>query len=171
MSKLALVIGSIAIMGAAAARAADAPRKAPSPDVPAEKFYKNIQVFQGLPSTDLVPAMNFMADSLGVKCSYCHVTNDTGRWPMEKDDKAAKNRAREMVRMMREINKANFKGKVEVTCATCHHGSNDPLSTPPLLAESAAAHPAGPAGAPPAAPSVDAVLEKYTAAIGGKAAI
>ena len=68
-------------------------RRAPEdavPDVPAEKFYKNIQVFQGLPSTEIMPAMNFMANSLGVKCSYCHVTNDTGRWPVERDDKAAK---------------------------------------------------------------------------------
>ena len=150
---------------------ADPPRKTPSPDVPAEKFYKNIQVFQGLPSTELIPAMNFMADSLGVKCSYCHVTNDSGRWPMEKDDKAAKGRAREMIRMMREINKANFKGRVEVTCATCHHGANDPISTPPLQAESAAAHSPGPTPAPAAAPSVDAVLDKYVAAVGGKEAI
>jgi hypothetical protein len=150
--------------------AADAARKSPAPDVPAEKFYKNIQVFQGLPSSDLVPAMNFMANSLGVKCSYCHVTDNTGRWPMEKDDKAAKGKAREMIRMTREINKANFKGKLEVTCATCHHGSNDPASMPPLMAESAAAHAAGPA-APPALPAVDAVLEKYAAAVGGKEAM
>jgi hypothetical protein len=151
--------------------AADAPRKTPSPDVPAEKFYKNIQVFPGLPSTELMPAMNFMANSLGVKCSYCHVTNDSGHWPMEKDDKAAKGRAREMIRMTREINKANFKGKLEVTCATCHHGANDPISTPPLPAESAAAHPSGPVPAPAAAPSVDVVLEKYVAAVGGREAI
>jgi hypothetical protein len=39
---------------------------------------------------------------------------------------------------------------------------------PPLLAEAAAAHPAGAAAAPPASPSVDAVLEKYATAIGGK---
>jgi hypothetical protein len=163
-----LSLAAIFVVIAAAARAADVPRKTPSPDVPAEKFYKNIQVFQGLPSTEIMPAMNFMANSLGVKCSYCHVTNDTGRWPVERDDKAAKGRAREMIRMMREINKANFKGKLEVTCATCHHGSNDPASMPPLLAEAAAAHPAGASAAPPASPSVDAVLEKYAAAIGGK---
>jgi len=73
--------------------------------------------------------------------------------------------------MTREINKANFKGKLEVTCATCHHGSNDPISTPPLQAESASSHPAGHAPSPVAAPSVDAVLDRYTAAVGGRAAI
>jgi len=157
----------LASLAAGPLRAAETPRKHPSADVPAEKFYKNIQVFQGLPSDQLVPAMNFMADSLGVKCSYCHVTNDTGHWPMEKDDKAAKNTARRMIRMMREIDKANFKGRLEVTCATCHHGSTEPASMPPLLGESAAA----PAPAAAGAPSVDAVLEKYVTAVGGKDAM
>jgi hypothetical protein len=118
-----------------------------------------------------MPAMNFMANSLGVKCSYCHVTNDTGRWPVERDDKAAKGKAREMIRMTREINKANFKGKLEVTCSTCHRGSNDPVSMPPLQAESTAAHAAAPAATLPALPSVDAVLEKYMAAVGGQEAM
>ena len=166
----AFLISCSAIFAAEPAPKTPAPpakaRRTPSPEIPAEKFYKNIQVFQGLPSTDLMPAMNFMANSLGVKCSFCHVTDNTGRWPMERDDKAAKGRAREMIRMVREINRANFKGRLEVTCATCHHGSHDPVSTPPLLAESAAAHAASPA--PPAAePSVDAVLGKYMSAIGG----
>jgi hypothetical protein len=161
-------LAATSVVIAAAARAADVPSKTPSPDVPAEKFYKNIQVLQGTPSTEIMPIMNFMKDSLGVKCSYCHVTNDTGRWPVERDDKAAKGRAREMIRMTREINKANFKGKLQVTCATCHHGSNDPASMPPLLAEAAAAHSPGATAAPPASPSVDAVLEKYATAIGGK---
>ncbi|HET7451224.1 MAG TPA: c-type cytochrome, partial [Thermoanaerobaculia bacterium] len=151
-----------------AAAAEESRRKEPSADVPAEKYYKNIQVLTALPSDQLFPAMNFMADSLGVKCSYCHVTNDTGRWPMEKDDKAAKNTARKMIRMMRAINDANFKGNPEVTCATCHHGSVDPASMPPLLGTSAAAHAEG---APEGAPSVDAVLEKYTTAVGGRDAM
>ena len=162
---------SAAVLAMGAMAGADSDRRSPAADVPAEKFYKNIQVFQGLPSTEIMPAMNFMANSLGVKCSYCHVTNDTGRWPVERDDKAAKGRAREMIRMTREINKANFKGRLEVTCATCHNGANDPVSTPPLPSESAAAHPSGPDAGPAAMPSVDAVLEKYTTAIGGKTAI
>lgn len=142
-------------------------RKPPTPDIPAEKYYKNIQVLQGVPSTEVMPAMNFMKDALGVKCSYCHVTNDTGRWPVERDDKAAKGRAREMILMMREINKANFKGRVEVTCATCHHGGTNPVATPPLSADSVASHP----NVSPTAPAADALLTKYTAAIGGKQAI
>src|SRR4051812_1749478 len=101
-------------------------RKRPSPDVPAEKFYKNIQVFQRLPSDQLTPAMNFMAASLGVRCTHCHVKNDTGRWPMEKDDKETKLVARKMIAMTRDINKANFGGRTTVTCATCHAGKKKP---------------------------------------------
>jgi len=149
---------------------AAADRKPPTPDVPAEKYYKNIQVLQGVPSTEVMPIMNFMKDSLGVKCSFCHVTNDTGRWPVERDDKPAKGKAREMIRMMREINRANFPGRLAVTCATCHRGSHEPASMPPLRPESAAAHGAAPS-APSDMPSVDSVLDRYTAAIGGKDAI
>lgn len=166
---LAIAVSILLPLAAGLASAAEPPRRHPTPDVPAEKFYKNIRVFQGLPSTELVPVMDFMANSLGVKCSYCHVTNDTGRWPMEKDDKAAKNTARRMIRMMREIDDANFKGRLDVTCATCHRGSTDPASMPPLSSEAAAARPA--AAAPPAAPSVDAVLQKYEAAVGGREAM
>jgi len=160
------IAAAAVILAAAAAVAED--RTPPRPDVPAEKFYKNIQVLQGTPSTEIMPTMNFFKASLGVQCSFCHVTNDTGRWPVERDDKAAKGRAREMIRMTREINRANFKGRLEVTCATCHHGSTDPVALPPLLGEAAAAHRES---APAGAPSVDAILEKYVASIGGKDAV
>ena len=158
----------LAPLAAGVVLAAGPPRREPSADVPAEKFYKNIQVFQGLPSDQLVASMQFMADSLGVKCSYCHVTSKDGPWPMEKDDKAAKNTARGMIRMMREIDRANFKGRLDVTCATCHRGSVDPASMPPLFS-TVAAHP--PASEAAAAPSVDAVLERYVSAAGGKDAM
>jgi len=47
----------------------------------AEQVYKNIQIFKGLPASELEPTMAFISGSLGVKCSHCH-TN-----PFEKDDK------------------------------------------------------------------------------------
>src|SRR5215467_8812891 len=39
---------------------------------PAEQVFKNIQVFKGLPSSQLRPAMSFMAAALGVNCEHCH---------------------------------------------------------------------------------------------------
>src|SRR5262245_59651577 len=50
-----------------------------------EKF-KNIQVLKELPADDLDGVMRFMSASLGVQCQFCHVTTETGNWPMEKDD-------------------------------------------------------------------------------------
>ena len=39
-----------------------------------EQVRKNIQVLKGLPDSQLFPVMNFIGDSLGVHCDYCHVT-------------------------------------------------------------------------------------------------
>ena len=163
-----LAFGAAAVVTAAAE---EAPQKHPSASVPAEKYYKNIQVLQGTPSTEIMPIMNFMKASLGVQCSYCHVTNDTGRWPVELDDKAAKGRAREMIKMTRAINDGTFKGRIEVTCATCHRGSTDPVALPPLLSASAPAHPPSGLSGSETLPSVETVLDKYVAAVGGRDAM
>ena len=40
-----------------------------------EQTQKNIQVLNGLPASQLVPVMNYMGSSLGVKCTFCHVKN------------------------------------------------------------------------------------------------
>ncbi|HEU5235932.1 MAG TPA: hypothetical protein VFU37_02255, partial [Pyrinomonadaceae bacterium] len=36
----------------------------------AEQVYKNIQVFKGLPASELEPTMAFISGSLGVKCNH-----------------------------------------------------------------------------------------------------
>jgi len=33
----------------------------------------NLRVLQALPESQLFPLMNLLADSLGVRCDYCHV--------------------------------------------------------------------------------------------------
>ena len=86
----------MAVLMAAGTVGAD-PHREPSRDVPAEKYFKNIQAFRGFPSTDLMGAMSYMSAALGTRCEHCHVTTEKGNWPMEKDDKAAKRRAREMI--------------------------------------------------------------------------
>src|SRR6266851_683994 len=40
-----------------------------------EQTRKNIQVLRGLPESQLFTLMNFIGDSLGVQCAYCHVKN------------------------------------------------------------------------------------------------
>src|SRR5437867_834661 len=44
-----------------------------------EQVQKNIQVLTGLPESQLLPVMNYIGSSLGVKCTYCHVNKD-GKW-------------------------------------------------------------------------------------------
>lgn len=126
----------------------------------AEQVYKNIQVFRGLPSSHLIGAMNFMAGSLGVSCNHCHVPNQFG-----KDDKPAKQTAREHLRMMRVINEANFGGKTVVNCATCHRGGTA-ISSLNLVQDPASADKV--IGSSEPLPTLDQILDKYLLAIGGR---
>lgn len=94
-----------------------------------EQVRKNIQVLKGLPDSQLFPVMNFIGDSLGVHCDYCHVTQGTdpktGRdiWLYERDDKPEKLRGREMIKMVLELNKTSFGGEQKITCYSCHRGT------------------------------------------------
>jgi hypothetical protein len=167
------IIGAAVVLGAAVLVAGSLrgdDRKGPAKDIPAEKYFKNIQAFRGLPSTDLMGAMSYMAAALGTRCEHCHVTTEKGNWPMEKDDKAAKRRAREMIAMVKSINASNFDGKLRVTCATCHHGQTTPPDAPPLRVDDSPTT-GDPAAGAAALPSVDAVFAKYLAAAGGREAL
>src|ERR1700719_1951741 len=94
----------------------------------AEQAFKNIVQLKGTPADQLLPAMTFISASLGVKCEFCHVEGK-----MELDDKKTKNTAREMMAMTAGLNKESFGGKQEVTCYSCHHGSQHPAGTPPVM--------------------------------------
>jgi hypothetical protein len=145
--------------------AAISPAHAADPK-PAEEVYKNITQLKGTPADQLVPAMQFIAVSLGVECSFCHVQGK-----MDADDKPAKKTARDRMAMMTMINKNSFNGRQEVTCYSCHHGLAHPASVPPVLESDAAA----PKPMPPApavqGPSADEIVEKYVTALGGPGAL
>jgi hypothetical protein len=133
----------------------------------AEEVYKNIVQLKGTPADQLMPAMQFMASSLGAECAFCHVQGQ-----MESDDKPAKKTARAMIAMTAVINKDNFRGQREVTCFSCHRGALRPVNTPPVLDSDAPARP----GLVPLAPAasavtVDQIVDKYVAALGGAEAI
>jgi hypothetical protein len=90
----------------------------------AEQVFKNITVFKGVPASDLIPSMEFMAASLKYECSDCHNPQDYAA------DTRAKETTRHMVLMQRDINTKNFNGRNQVTCMTCHRGSERPVGTP-----------------------------------------
>ena len=128
----------------------------------AEQVYKNIQVFKGLPAAELEPTMAFISGSLGVKCNHCH-TN-----PFEKDDKPTKQTARQMIRMVFDLNKGSFNGEKAVSCYTCHRGKPQPISIP-AVGQNLWQPNATTAKESPL-PTVDQILERYVQALGGEQA-
>lgn len=140
-----------------------------------DQAYKNIQVLKDLPADQLIPAMQFVASSLGVECEFCHVES-----AFDKDEKKPKQTARKMMRMMFAINKDNFDGHREVTCYSCHRGARKPVGIPIIGDEEPKIEVAMDmtseetnAAIPDVArlPAVDQILAKHVQALGGEDAI
>lgn len=98
------------------------PLPASSKEERAEQKYKNIQLFKGLPADRIESIMFSFKAALGVECTHCHVKDH-----FEKDDKAAKQIARKMIKRTRAINGDGASGG-RVTCFTCHRGQLRPPS-------------------------------------------
>jgi hypothetical protein len=103
---------------------------------------RNLQVLpKDLTRGEVTARMRQIAMSLGVRCEHCHVqtTGPDGREQNDfaSDDKDAKKVAREMMRMVNDINDKyliagmgrTLRERDRVTCETCHHG----LSTPKTI--------------------------------------
>ena len=100
---------------------------------------KNLQVLpKSLTGAEVTARMRVIALSLGVRCEFCHVQSvgADGREQFDhaSDDKEMKKVAREMMKMVNDINEkylATSMGKTlgereQVTCETCHHGLAKP---------------------------------------------
>src|ERR1700719_772409 len=109
------VILCLVSSGALAILDARAQSRTPPVPKPAEEKFKNVQVLKGVPADQILPAMQFVASSLGVECEYCHVREAHGL-AFDKDDKKPKVTARKMMQMVFALNKENFEGQREVTC-------------------------------------------------------
>lgn len=99
------------------------PLPAGSQEKRTEQQFKNIQMLRGLPADRLESIMFSFRAALGVDCTHCHIKD---QW--EKDDKQAKQIARKMIQMTRDINKQYVGGIGRVTCFTCHRGQLKPQS-------------------------------------------
>jgi hypothetical protein len=155
-----IIIIAAAILAAGAAAAQDRP---------AGEVRPHLQVLRDVPESQLFLLMNAVAQSLGVGCDHCHVRNSPnpvtleGGWQWASDDKPAKAKGREMMRMVRELNASRFGGRLVVTCYSCHRGNVRVATLPPLP-------PADPAPPARSLPSAADVLAKYVSAVGGPGA-
>src|SRR5690242_7853822 len=155
------------------------------PEKTVEQVEKNIKVLTGMPQSQLIPVMNFFSASMGRRCNYCHVNNQ-GQWDYASDAKPEKTAAREMIKLVMDINKTTERLKLDpVSCYTCHRGRTSPQSIPALPLPLPSPPPnAGGAGGPspsaspqaspaatPALPSADEIFSKYATALGGQTAI
>lgn len=106
---------------------------------------KNLQVLpKDWPGSRLRPVMVGFTRALGVRCSYCHKGEEgkpLSTYDFASDDNPNKNRAREMYRMLGEINehlkKIDPSGdkRVNMWCHTCHHGRPRPMTLDEELSE------------------------------------
>jgi hypothetical protein len=144
-------------------------RKANEDQRPAEEVYKNLQTLKGvLPAGRLMMVMGMFTKSLGVDCNHCHVPGE-----FEKDDKPAKATARRMLRLTGVIAREYYNGQSPVNCYTCHRGQLQPDSMPPPSSNPPATTLIPSPEIKPADPrvSVDAILDNYIQALGGKTAL
>jgi len=73
--------------------------------------------------------------------------------------------------MTMAINKNSFHGQTQVTCYSCHRGSERPVAIPAVLETDAPAKPEVRPTAPATPPTADSIIEKYVTALGGADAI
>jgi tetratricopeptide (TPR) repeat protein len=81
--------------------------------------------------------------ALGVRCTYCHVGQESiplEQYDFASDEKAAKRKARTMIEMLRSINDVQLAGlaeraspAIQVQCFTCHRGATQPRTLQEVL--------------------------------------
>jgi hypothetical protein len=165
-----LVGGQAAPAKPAAPATAAAPTRAQN-QMLAENVFKNVTALRGIPVDEFMGTMGVFSAALGFSCEDCHTASSNDWANYAKDVSPRKTMARQMVRMVAEINKTNFGGRQVVTCFTCHRGGNRPKVTaslsllygaPPPDELDVLIAPAAPGG-----PTAVQILDKYIAAIGG----
>ena len=138
----------------------------PAPFLPGQtagQYYKNVTVLKDIPAADLLPAMQYFRSALGADCEFCHAADRSS------DEKQAKKTARTMMSMVLKINADNFNGGHNVECFSCHQGTPDVATAPPIP-ELGMKPPTILVEQPKPAtdlPTADQIVAKYTQAIGG----
>lgn len=111
---------------------------------------RNLKVLPAsMPVPQVIAMMRGFTTALGVRCTYCHVGEENqplDRYDFAADDRRPKLVAREMIRMVADINQRTLASLpnrpapgVDVTCATCHRGVTRPMAIGDVLAQAVAA--------------------------------
>lgn len=99
---------------------------------------ENLEVLpEDIEVRELIDVMRGFALGLGVRCHYCHIGEEgqpLAEFDFVSDEKPAKRQAREMIRMVIQINAKYLAGleergtpTVDVACVTCHRGQARPV--------------------------------------------
>jgi hypothetical protein len=126
----------------------------------------NTRVFpRSTPVPEVVGTMRNFTSFLGVRCVFCHVGEEgkpLGQYDFPSDEKRTKLVARQMMRMVEEINRRidtlpeRPDSSLRVTCGTCHHGVSRPVPLSVIVADTAMTR-----GADSAVEFYRALREKY----------
>ena len=166
------VVVSVSVSG----QARPAAQAGAQPAQLSEQTFTNVTELKGIPVREFMNTMGFFSASLAFNCTDCHGGASASDWANYALDTPLKNRARQMIRMVKAINEANFGGRPFVTCYTCHRGSQKPKVIPSLAVQYGEPPPDDPdeVEALPGArvtATADQILDKYLQAIGGAQAL
>ena len=138
------LIAGVAAFGVSVAFARAGPPAMAFADPP----HKNLKILpRDMPKAELLGTMKFFAQSLGVRCTHCHVGEEgkpLSTFDFASDAKAKKQTARAMLAMVSALNNKTLPDATglpdaKVTCYTCHRGATKPLTAPPPPADPSAA--------------------------------
>jgi len=105
---------------------------------------KNLKVLpEETDAQTLRSTMQDFTHALGVRCHHCHVGEEGvsfTQWDFASDEKPAKETAREMMRMLADVEEALARiepsgERVTMECATCHRGAARPQRLEDALTE------------------------------------
>ncbi len=171
-----IVLGAVALVIAAmvpfasAVESAEPPRQNPPM---ADEVFNNVQVLTGLTVDEFWNTMGMFASALTKDCVDCHVLESLENWDAFAEETNQIRIARNMIRMVNDINDTQFGGLKSVTCFTCHRATSIPEAAPDLtlqygLVENPNSMTLYPT---PLAPPVEEVFDTYIEAIGGAEAV
>ncbi len=116
----------------------------PAQKFPPDSLVNTAVIPRSTPVVQVIGMMRNFTSFLGVRCSYCHEGSegqDLTRYDFASDTKRPKVVARQMMRMVDEINRRldtlpeRAPQGLRVTCGTCHRGVARPIPLSALLTD------------------------------------